>query len=403
MENLLIAGDVDEGYGRVADAFRRNFTRYGEVGAACAVYKDGRPVVDLWGGYRDGRIRAPWQQDTLSFWASATKGMAATAVLVAEARGLFNLDEPVACYWPEFAQNGKEKITVRHLLSHQSGLAALDRQIDFATVADPDALVAVLVAQRPWWEPGTRHGYHSTTFGWCESMVLQRVDPQGRTLGRFFAEEVAGPLGIEFYIGLPDTVPNERLAVGHFQAWRMLLNLHRMGWRPLLDMMNPRSLLGRSIRDLPIPMSGDPADSRLRDYLRLEVPAGNGIGQVRAVAHVYGSLATGGRELGIRPEIWRELQAPPTPPAGGFRDVVTHFEEARTLGFIKPLADKWFGTRAGRAFGHHGGGGSGGFADPDAGIGFAYAPNHIMPWHLNLRGDPRKDGLMDALYTGLDG
>ncbi|MCW3489479.1 serine hydrolase domain-containing protein [Dethiobacter alkaliphilus] len=398
MKDLHIAGGVDEGYGKVADAFRRNFRERGEIGAACAVYRDGRKVVDLWGGYRDARERALWEEDTLSFWASSTKGMAAVAVLVAESQGLFDLDEPVATYWPEFAQNGKENITVRHLLNHQSGLAALDRRIDFATVADTDALAAVLAAQRPWWEPGKYHGYHNVTFGWCESMLIKKVDPRNRTIGRFFVGEVADPLDIEFYIGLPDTVPYQRIATGHMQALRMALNMHKMGGRMLLNMLNPHSLLGRSIRDLPIPKSGNVADSRVRDYLRIEVPAGNGIGQVRAVARVYGSLATGGRELGIRPATLRTLEEAPVAPSGGFRDVVVHFEEARSLGFIKPMPGQWFGTAAGCAFGHHGGGGSGGFADPDAGIGFAYAPNHMMPWHLKFRGDPRKDALIDALY-----
>ena len=396
-----IAGDVDQGYGSIADAFRRNFADYGEIGAACAVYRDGRKVVDLWGGYRDARARAPWERDTLIFWASATKGMAALAVLVAQSCGLVDLDEPVACHWPEFAQNGKEAITLRHLLSHQSGLAALDRRVDYATVADPHALSAVLAAQRPWWEPGTHHGYHNVTFGWCESMLLLRVDPQKRTIGRFFAEEVAAPLGIEFYIGLPDSVPDNRCATIHNSPAAWLLHLHKMGWRLVVDMLNPRSPMGSSLRDLPIPTSGAVSNQQVREYLRIEVPAGNGMGQTRAVARAYGALATGGQELGLRPEIVQELEAPAVAPPGGFRDVVVHYDEARTLGFVKPLPGKWFGTRAGRAFGHHGGGGCGGFADPDVGIGFAYAPNRFMPWHLHMRGDPRKDSLIDALYQGL--
>ena len=396
-----IAGAVDEGYGKVADAFRHNFTHHREIGAACAVYRDGHKVVDLWGGYRDARERAPWERDTLIFWASATKGMAALAVLVAHSRGLLELDESVARHWPEFARNGKEGITLRHLLSHQSGLAALDRRIDYATVADPDALSAVLATQRPWWEPGTRHGYHNITFGWCESMLLRRVDPKGRTLGQYFGDEVAAPLGLEFYIGLPDLVPDDRCATVHGHPAEMLLHLHKTEWRMVVDMLKPRSLLGRSIRNLPLPRSGAVSDERVRDYLRIEVPAGNGMGQARAVARAYGSLATGGQELGIRPGILQELEARAVPPPGGFRDVVLHFDEARTLGFIKPMPGKWFGTRAGRAFGHHGGGGCGGFADPDVGIGFAYAPNRFMSWHLHMRGDPRKDALIDALYQAL--
>lgn len=387
-----LQGGVAEGYGSVADAFRRNFAERGEIGAACAVYRDGRAVADLWGGFRDGRTGARWQQDTLAFWASSTKGMAATAVLLAASRGLFDLDEPVARWWPQFAQHGKEAITVRHLLSHQAGLAALDRQIDYATVADPDALAEVLAAQRPWWEPGTRHGYHSSTFGWCESMVLRRVDPDGRTLGRFFAEEVAAPLGAEFYIGLPDAIPDDRVAARHIRF------IHRptIGWQVLARMANPRSLLMKSSRDLPAPRG-----ETLKQYWRLEIPAASGIGQARAVARIYGALATGGTELGMDPDIMRELAAPATPPPAGFGDVVLGIDMARTLGFIKPTAGSWFGTSAGQAFGHDGAGGSGGFADPDVGIGFAYAPNRMLAWHLRTRDDPRKRALIDALYQAL--
>ena len=387
-----VQGDVAQGYGRVADAFRRNFAEHGEIGAACAVYRDGRLVVDLWGGHRDGRTQAPWKQDTLAFWASSTKGMAATAVLLAASRGLFDLDEPVVRWWPQFAHHGKEAITVRHLLSHQAGLAALDRQIDYATVADPDALEAVLGAQRPWWEPGTRHGYHSTTFGWCESMLLRRVDPEGRTLGRYFAEEVAEPLDAEFYIGLPDAVPDHRVAARHIKF------VHRptMSWRLLARMVNPRSLLMKSGFDLPAPRG-----EMLKEYWRLEIPAASGIGQARAVARVYGALATGGAELGMDPGIVRELAAPATPPPAGFGDVVLGIDIARSLGFIKPLPGSWFGTPAGQAFGHDGAGGSGGFADPDTGIGFAYAPNRMRPWHLRTNDDPRKRALIDALNQAL--
>ena len=387
-----VRGDVAEGYGKVADAFARNFAEHGEVGAACAVYRDGRRVVDLWGGYRDGRTREPWRQETLALWASSTKGMAATAVLAAASRGLFDLDEPVARRWPRFAQHGKAGITVRHLLSHRAGLAALDRQIDYATVADPEALEAVLAAQRPWWPPGRRHGYHSTTFGWCESMLLRRVDPERRTLGRYFAEEVAAPLEAEFYLGLPDEIPDDRIAARHIAF------VHRptWEWRLVAAMANPRGLLMRSGRDLP-PPRGD----TLREYLRLEIPAASGVGQARAVARVYGALATGGTELGMQPAIMRELAAPATPPPEGFRDVVLGLDVARALGFTKPLTGSWFGSPAGKAFGHDGAGGSGGFADPDVGVGFAYAPNRMRPWHLRTRDDPRKRALIDAVYEAL--
>ena len=149
----LIAGDVEEGYGKVADAFRRNFAVRDEIGAACTIYQEGRKVVDLWGGYRDGRTREPWRADTLVLVFSTTKGMASAAVAVAHSQGLFELDAPVAAYWPEFAHNGKEHITVRQLLSHQAGLVVLDEKVTLERLADPDAIGPIIAAQRPAWPP----------------------------------------------------------------------------------------------------------------------------------------------------------------------------------------------------------------------------------------------------------
>ena len=172
-----IGGDVAEGFGAVADAFKSNFRTRGEVGAAIAVYREGRKVVDLWGGWRDQHRGRRWEADTLVPVFSTTKGMCAAAMAVAHSRGMFQLDEPVASYWPEFAQHGKERVTVRQLLAHEAGLAAIDQRLDLATIADPKQLGAVLAAQAPKWPPGTAHGYHAQTLGWYESQLLRRVDP----------------------------------------------------------------------------------------------------------------------------------------------------------------------------------------------------------------------------------
>src|SRR5262245_9578272 len=211
----LIKGDVDEGYGPVFAQFRRNFAERGEIGAACAVYKDGVKVVDLWGGYRNGLTRTPWSPDTLVTMFSTTKGVSSLAVALAHSRGLLDYDEPVATYWPEFASGGKESVTVRQLLSHQAGLAAIDQPLSIADLADLDVVAGALARQVPAWTPGTRQGYHGISLGWYEGELLRRVDPAGRSLGRFFADEVAGPLGLEFHIGLPDTVDPDRVARIH--------------------------------------------------------------------------------------------------------------------------------------------------------------------------------------------
>lgn len=390
----LIGGDVDEGYGPVADAFRRNFLEHGEIGAACAVYRDGRPVVDLWGGYRDGHRRLPWERDTMVTVFSTTKGVASLAIALAHSRGLLDYDATVASYWPEFAANGKAAVTVRQLLSHQAGLAVIDTPLDMAILADLDALATVLADQRPGWTPGTRHGYHGISLGWYEGELLRRVDPAGRSLGRFFAEEIAKPLALEFHIGLPDNVDLSRLAFVHaYRKWELPLHMHEMPPPFVAGFLNPRSVTSRAFAN-PKVLSELAGYNRM-DVLRLELPAANGTGEPRAIAKAYGAMATGGAELGITRETLGALEQPARPPSGGLRDVVLRLDSIFSLGYVKSFPKFRFGTAAGRAYGTPGAGGSFGFADPDTGIGFAYAMNRTG---FKLWDDRREVALRDALY-----
>lgn len=395
----LIAGDVDEGYGPVADAFRRNFAERGEIGAACVVYRDGRLVVDLWGGYRDGYRRLPWEPDTMVTVFSTTKGVASLAMAHAHSRGLLDYDAKVAAYWPEFAANGKAGVTVRQLLSHQAGLAVIDEPLDLPILADLDALAVVLAEQRPGWEPGTRHGYHGITLGWYESELLRRVDPEGRSLGRYFAEEIAKPLGIEFHIGLPDGVDVSRLAFVHgYRKWEMPLHVHEMPPKFVAGFLNPRSITARAFAN-PKVLSELEGYNRM-DVLRLELPAANGTGEVRAIARAYGAMATGGAELGVTRPTLDALEQPARPPSGGLRDVVLRLDSIFSLGYVKSFPKFRFGTAAGRAYGTPGAGGSFGFADPDTGVGFGYAMNRTG---FRLWDDPREVALRNALYQDVLG
>lgn len=394
----LIHGDVDEGYGRVADAFRRNFAERGEVGAACAFYRDGRKVVDLWGGYRDGVERLPWQEDTLVTVFSATKGMSSLVIPVAHSRGLLDVEQPVATYWPEFAQNGKAAITIRQLLAHQAGLAVLDERIDLALATDPDRLAAVLAAQKPAWEPGTRHGYHAMTLGFYESELIRRVDPEHRTLGQFFADEVARPLGIEFYIGVPDDVDDDRIATVHaFRPIEMALHLNKMPTRLLLSMLNPRGVLSRAMRTVPLLMT--PGAFNRREVRAAELPSVNGTGQIRGMAKAYGALAQGGQELGLKPETTELLEGAGADPSGGLRDLVVQMDTRFSLGYVKPFPGFEFGSSS-RAYGTPGGGGSLGFVDPDAGVGYAYGMNRLGFYNPV---DPREVALRAAFYDVIGG
>lgn len=387
----LMCGDVDEGYGPVADAFRRNFAEHGEVGAACAVYRDGHKVVDLWGGYRDGEKRQPWREDTVVVVMSTTKGVSSLALALAHSRGLLDYDVRVATYWPEFAWRGKDEITVRQLLSHQAGLPVIDIPLKVADLADLDLMAAAIALQRPLWTPGTRHGYHAMTLGWYEGELLRRVDPAGRSLGRFFADEIASPLGIDFYIGLPEDFDLERRATIHGRgSLQMLLHLREYAPRTLLAMLKPGSLARQSLSNPP-ELIVDTAFNTL-EMLRVEVPAGNGIGEPRAVAGAYDAAVTG--KLGLNAVTLDALVQPAQPPSGGLVDLLLKTPIVFSLGYMKPMPGFPFGSAANTAFGTPGNGGSFGMADPDTGIGYCYAPNRLGFGLL----DQREIALRDALY-----
>jgi CubicO group peptidase (beta-lactamase class C family) len=388
----MIAGTVAQGFEPVRAAFEANFRRRGELGAACAAYYGGALVVDLWGGYRDAGRTAPWEADTLVLMYSTSKGLAAMTLALAHSRGWLDYDATVAGYWPEFAQHGKERITVRELLAHQGGLCAIDEPLDAVRLGDLDGLAEVLARQRPAWEPGTRQGYHALSLGWYEGELIRRVDPQHRSLGRLFAEEIAAPLGLEFYFGLPAGVPAKRVASikggGVIEA---LLHPRGMPAPMLAAFLRPSSLTSRVFGN---PQLRSTAGLDAPDFRAVENPAGGGIGQVRSVARAYAELATGGHALGLSAGTLAELTAPPRLPTEVVRDQVLLTDAWFSLGFARPGPGFEFGSSA-RAFGHPGAGGSFGFADPDRGLGFAYAPNRLGH---HLRDDPREKALRDALY-----
>ena len=383
-----VAGLVRPGFEAVREAFVENFERPDELGAACCVFHRGEKVVDLWGGIRNAATGEPWEEDTMALVHSTTKGMAGLAMALAHSRGLFDYDERVSAYWPEFAQRGKGGITVRQLLSHQAGLFALDERPERSLVADLDRLAAVLGRQEPAWPPGTRQAYHAITLGFYESELLRRVDPGHRSLGRFFQEELATPLGLEFYLRLPEEIPDSRLAPLHRSG--MAAAIVHMPLRLTLAVMNPRSRFRRALQGSELP------EQCARVYARnLEVPSGGGVGTARALARAYGAFAAGGKELGLREDTLRQLMAPAVPPVRGFHDACLKVEIRFSLGFEKPGPKHAFAHPG--AFGHPGTGGSLGFADPDAQIGFGYVPNKIGTY----LDDPRAEALRRATYRSI--
>jgi len=389
-DRVVVQGQVKPGFEVVREAFAQNFARRRELGGACCAYHRGEKVADLWGGIRNKQTREPWEQDTMVVVHSATKGLAAMTLAVVHSRGWLDYEERVARYWPEFAQHGKEKVTVRQLLAHQAGLFAFGEPVDRNVIADLDHLAVVLARQKPTWEPGTKQAYHALTLGFYEGELLRRVDPQHRSLGQFFQDEIANPLGLEVYISLPATIPNSRLAT--LAPPSLIGMLRGFGLHFMLEAMNPRSNIYRALNVNP--------GSRIyqdvqRIYARnLEVPSGNGVGTARAIARAYSVFATGGRELGLRQETLNLLAAPAIPPTCGFHDECLKGDVQFSLGFMKPSRVWPFGSDS--SFGSPGSGGSLGFADPSAGIGYAYVTSQMG---TALTGDPRDLALREALYS----
>jgi CubicO group peptidase (beta-lactamase class C family) len=383
-------GYVNNAFEAVRQTFADNFARRRELGGACCVYHHGEKVVDLWGGVRNKQTGDPWEQDTMVIVYSATKGLAAMTLAIAHSRGWLDYEERVCAYWPEFAQHGKDRITVRQLLAHQAGLFVLDEPLDRNLVADLNRLAVVLARQKPAWEPGTRQAYHGITLGFYESELLRRLDPRHRSIGQFFQDEIASPLGLDVYIKLPQDIPNSRLAT--ITRPSMVELLYGFPLRLALDTMNRRSNIVRALRGSELPHDEQHIYAR-----NLEVPSGGAVGTARAIAHAYSVFATGGGELGLRPETLELLAAPAVPPARGFYDECMKGDGIQfSLGFMKPTPALPFGSA--RSFGSPGAGGALGFADPAAGIGYAYVMNRMG---TRLSGDPRDVALRDALYSAI--
>ncbi|HKV99464.1 MAG TPA: serine hydrolase domain-containing protein [Vicinamibacterales bacterium] len=383
--HVTVEGHVSAGFEGVREAFAENFTRRGELGGACCAYLHGEKVVDLWGGVRNKRTVEPWMPDTMVLVNSTTKGLAAMTMALAHSRGWLDYESPVSAYWPEFAQHGKAAITVRQLLAHQAGLFALDVPVSRNLVDDPDHLAEVLARQEPAWAPGTHQAYHAITLGFYESEILRRVDPQRRSLGQIFQDEIATPLGLDVYIRLPQWIPNARLAeLAPPGPLQMLFGFPLRFW---LEVINRRSNISRALRGSELPHDATSVYAR-----NLEIPSGGGVGTARGIARAYSVFATGGRELNLRPETLRLLAAPALPPTFGFYDECMKSDAEFSLGFMKSSATWTFGS--GAAFGSPGAGGSLGFADPVTGLGYAYVTSQMS---TALTGDPRDIALRRAI------
>jgi CubicO group peptidase (beta-lactamase class C family) len=388
----MVEGSCDGHFAEVREEFERSFTERGELGAGVCVTVDGATVLDLWGGVADPQTERPWTSDTLVLAWSCTKGATALCAHLLVDRGQLDLDAPVATYWPEFAAAGKDRIPVRMLLSHQAGLPALRDPLPAGAFADWDLMVKLLAAEAPFWEPGTRHGYHGLTFGWLVGEVIRRVS--GRSLGRFFAEEVAGPLGLDFWIGLPEEL-EPRVAP-------LVRTLEPAPGEPVAPffitaMSDPTSpaalILGNSGGFMETPDD--------RRYHAAEIGSANGITNARGLAGLYRPLALGGAVDDVRLVSPETLARATMTASAADLDAVLHAPSRFSLGFCRSIGD--FGPSdvlvlGADAFGHPGSGGSIGFADPSERLSFGYAMSKMgFGTGLNARGQ----SLVDATYRAL--
>ncbi|MGW1725062.1 serine hydrolase domain-containing protein [Streptomyces sp. NPDC002306] len=385
---MNVNGTVSEGFEPVREAFVRNFEVLGDRGAAVAVYRDGQRVVDLWGGTRDVDGTRPWERDTAQIVRSATKGVAAAALLLLHQRGALDLDAPVGTYWPEYKAAGKERTLVRDLLAHRAGVPVLDRPLSPAEAADPDLGAAAVAAQAPVWEPGTDHGYHAQTYSWLTGELVRRVT--GRPVGEWIAAEVAGPAGADLWLGLPPSRAGRVGRVGAVEPPAEPGGLRTRPKRSVTDAYaDPESLTRRAFAAItPLPDENDPA------YRAAALPASNGIATADGLARFYACLigeVDGGRRL-FTPETVELARGERSAGADRVLVVGTRFGLGFMLhGTASPLLSP-------HSFGHPGRGGALGFADPESGLAFGYVTN---AFRTSVTADPRAQALVRAVRESL--
>ena len=388
-----VQGTCDPRFALVREEFERNFAERDEAGASVSITLEGSAVVDLWGGFADPGTGRPWLSDTTVVVWSCSKGAAAICAHMLVSRAELDLDAPVARYWPEFAQSGKDAIPVRMLLNHQAGLPAVRQPLPLGAFYDWELMTAALAAETPFWAPGTRNGYHGLTFGFLVGEVVRRVS--GRSFGRFFREEVAGPLGLDFHFGLPESeeprvapcIPQpppdpERLTPMERQAFS------DPGSVTFLMLANTGGYLS-------------PGECDTRAAHAAEIPSAGGVTNARGLAGLYAPLANGGGGLVDEGSVRRMAAVSSATGVDATILLPTRF----SLGFVKSIDNRRHPVGGSNsvilsedAFGHSGIGGSIGFADPKARLSFGYAmTRHGSGAGLNERGQR----LVDAAYRSV--
>ncbi len=384
-----ISGDCDSRFEQVRDAFEANFVAGKEIGASVCVSFDGKPVVDLWAGHADMARTRPWHRNTIVNVYSTTKGLGALCANLLADRGTLDLDAPVARYWPEFAQAGKATLPVRYCLSHQAGLSAIRKPLAADDIYNWNKMCDALAAQEPWWPPGTAHGYHAFTYGWLVGEIVRRVD--GRSVGRFFREEIAHPLALDAFIGcgpeldarIADLIPSPPAAAG---ARDLLAEM----------MADKESLAGKTFANPVLP----PGTVNSRAWRAAEICSANGHTNARSLARFYaaaGAFTRGESFNGVQLVSQAGMERARTEQVAGV-DKVLQLSNRIALGFMLPSPMRRFSDNP-RAFGHAGAGGSLGFCDPENRISFGYAMNQMQSGGPG--GDPRWWPMIGAMYQAI--
>ena len=389
-----VHGWTTKGFEGVRDAFAKNFADGQEIGAAFSAYHRGEKVVDLWGGVADATTGRPWEEDTIILVFSTTKGMTAVCANKLAQEGALDVDAPVAEYWPEFGCNGKERVPVSYLLSHQVGLAWVEGAMTLEVALAWDPVCTALAEQKPSWEPGSQHGYHAVTYGWLVGEVIRRVS--GRRIGTYLHEEVAEPLGLDLWIGLPEEQePRVAMLVG----WGAGGGAGAAGeaevdeaTRAMIEeFMGPNSMLGKALTAGGAFTDGVWNDRAVR---AAEVPAANGVADARSVARMYAACV--GEVDGVRLLMPEQLKRATTQLTSGPNTILLGLDIQFGLGFMVPSSIMTLGGP--NSFGHFGAGGSMGWADPDAELAFGYVMNKMA---MGLAGDMRTQNLVQACYAAL--
>jgi CubicO group peptidase (beta-lactamase class C family) len=387
MSDAPIAGECDTRFTRVREAFAENFASRNDLGASVCVTLDGAPIVDLWGGHTDKERQKPWQKDTLVNVYSTTKGWAAMCAHRLVDQGKLDLNAPVASYWPEFAAAGKQDILVGWLLDHKSALPAIRESLPNEALFDWDVMTRALAAEAPWWEPGQKHGYHAYTFGWLVGEIIHRAS--GKMPGRYFKDEIATPLGLDAHIG---TAQSEDHRIADLRPGRREQTSGPTLIQQIIEA--PLSMTARAFTNPPSMIAQGIASTRA--WRGADLPSVNGHATARAISRLYASVACGGQLDGVRVLSRESIERCSTERSFGM-DAVLGVSTRFSAGYMLSQPGNEFGPNQG-SFGHPGAGGSVGFADPAARIGFGYTTCR-MGTHILL--DPRARALIEATYACL--